>query len=414
MTRIRVLLLVAGAALLGVVGISAAAVDGSRDVEWLEIEQGPGDGLRPLDERARVLKAERLGGSLQLKAQSPEGAKTVTVNCAKGESIQDAVDKDVGPLVVEVIGLCAENVRIERKAVTLRGADPATDGIQGVVADPPVATALAVVYSDAVRLENLSVRGGPAGGVGIWFSHAAVENCRITGNATTGLHLSSNSFLDAVELTLSENGARGLHVQRGATAFCTGCTLSDNAGFAAGAATGGLLALLDSVISGTSGLVATHESYADIDCVHAVTDHPCGLAASFRAALASTGGTVALWGVGDFSGQLLGVDRSLINLVGARQVSTGHNPAGLPVSNLLTTDAMLWTEPVEDELGVVQQSRLMGTTRVLGFSRALLTGATELDGSVLCDSAGDAWLDPAVALAPGSSVVGCEHAPPAP
>lgn len=412
MRPIRIFLPVVCLALLVVPGTPSPAADGSVDVDWMTPD-GAGDAeVEPVMARAKALKTERLAGGLDTRAKAPGPAKTVAVDCTKGQSIQAALDQNDGPLVVEVQGVCLENVRIERKTVTLRGSDPTTDGIQGVVAVPQPLAALEIFYSDGVRVENLSISDGPAIGVGMWFSHVIAENLRIIDNAAAGMHVSSGSFLDGLELALSENGGRGLHVQRSSTAFCTGCTLADNGNFAAGAATGGLLSLLDSVVTGQRGLAAANESYADIDCVSAVTTYPCGLSAGFRAAQAVGAATIAIGGPGDFSGQLFSSDRSLVFLLGARQTTTGVSPGGVPVPNSFAFFAMLAAEPIEDELGVVQESKLAGVTHLNGFSKALLGGATELDGTLDCASASDAWADSGVVLTPGSAINGCEHAPP--
>jgi len=279
-----------------------------------------------------------------------------------------------------------------------------------VAAVPQPVAALEILYSDGVAVENLSVSGGPGAGVGIWFSHVIMESCRSVGNAGSGLHVSSNSSLNAVELTLSENGGRGMQVQRGAVAFCTGCTLEDNAGFVAAATFGAVLSLVDSVATGQRGLFSTLESYADVDCVTGGTGHPCGLTAPFRAAHALNAGTVALFGAGDFSGQLQASDRSHVYVLGSRQVAVGTFN-GSPIPNRVSAFSTLTAEPFDDGLGTEHESKLLGQTHVSSFSRALLLGATELEGTLACDSAGDAWAD-GVVLAPGSSITGCEHAPP--
>lgn len=62
--------------------------------------------------------------------------KTVTVDCSKGQSINAALDDKSEELVVEVEGFCHEKVVIRRSGVTLRGSDPALDGIVGPAAGP--------------------------------------------------------------------------------------------------------------------------------------------------------------------------------------------------------------------------------------------------------------------------------------
>jgi hypothetical protein len=362
-------------------------------------------------ERARALKAERAAAAAGGAAAVAASARTVAVDCTRGRSIQRAIDHNDPPLIVEIHGVCQENVRIERKQVTLRGADPTTDGIQGVAADPPAPAALAIFYADGVAIENLSISDGPGVGVGMWFSHVTMVNVRVEGNASAGLNASSASFLDALEVTVSDNGAQGLNAQRGAIVFCTGCVFADNAGFAATARLAGILTLLDGTVSGGRGLSSTFNSYADIDCVSSTaTSYPCSLDVTAIAAVAGSDATAALFGAGDFSGQLLAVERGDLYLFGARQLATGTTPGGAPRVNGLGQFSTLFAEPFVDEDEVAHESRLKGQTNVTGFSRALLTGETVVDGTLTCSSAGDAWADPGVTVTAGGGIADCEHA----
>jgi hypothetical protein len=284
--------------------------------------------------------------------------------------------------------------------VTLRGSDPVTDGIQGVVAVPQLA-ALRFRYVDAGRVENLSISNGPGLGIAAVFSHLTLVNCRVTGNGGAGMQLAEGTSADATGVTVSQNQGQGANVQRGAIFFCHECNFENNAGFAAVANFGGLLTLLDSVVTGQRGLSSSFAAYADIDCISEKSSHPCSLQVTGQAARALAGGTVALFGAGDFTGQLQAADRGTVQLIGARQLATGQ-----PVANSVDEFGTL-SAGTDDVL----QSQLFGTTNVSGFGRVLLRDATTLSGSIQCDSAGDAWLDPTVVAAPGS-VTGCEHGPP--
>jgi hypothetical protein len=364
--------------------------------------------------RARALKArlaaERVAAGARTAAAPAKKVKTVTVDCGKGESIQAAIDQNASPLEIEVRGTCQENVEVRGKQVTLRGADPQVDGIQGV-AGSTTGAALSIFYVDGARIEGLSIGDGPGIGVGMWFSHVTMQGCRIAGNAGTGVHVSSGSFLNASGLTVAEN-VRGLLVQRGGNAFCSGCTFTDNTNFAAVAGRGGLLSLLSSVVTGRDGIFSNFGSYADIDCVADPTIvHPCSLTATRRAASALGDATVAVFGTGDFTGQVVADDRGHAFVFGARQTAPGKNLAGNDIPNLVFSFGTLWATPFVDDADVVHPSRLTGQTRVEGFGRALLDDGTEIDGQVACSRAGDAWAD-GVVLTPGSAIVGCEHAPP--
>ncbi|MBI2835747.1 MAG: hypothetical protein HYX76_15105, partial [Acidobacteria bacterium] len=60
---------------------------------------------------------------------------TVKVKCAQGDSINKAIGQhpNAESLVVEISGMCSENVVVTRDRVTLRGTDPAGDGIQAAL-----------------------------------------------------------------------------------------------------------------------------------------------------------------------------------------------------------------------------------------------------------------------------------------
>ena len=370
---------------------------------------GPSEAATP-----QARKAQLLARSRDLRRTAPAKApKTATVDCAKGDSLQAAIDQHPGDVTLEVRGLCNENVRVSQRKLTLHGLDPATDGIRGVAADPPVNAALEVWYSELVRIENLSI-SHPAGiGLGLWFSGVEAHNCRMVANARAGIHVSLSSFLDGTELILSNNGRAGLNVQRNSSAFCLGCRLENNTTWAAVSNSGSLLSVLDGVITGGRGLQSLTGSYADIDCVTEDSPYPCSLNVSRTAAFAIGDATAALYGAGPFAGQLFANDRGEIYLYGAQQTSTGVGPAGNPLPNIVEYFSTLIAEPYFDATDTAHQSQLAGSTQLNTFSRALLLDGTVVNGTLSCASAGDAWADAGVTVS-GSPISGCDHVPPAP
>jgi parallel beta helix pectate lyase-like protein len=355
-------------------------------------------------------KAELLARAPRLKA-TPAAAKvggSPVVDCTKGDSLQTAIDKSLDGDVIEVRGLCNENVKVLRKRLTLHGLDPLTDGIAGVAATPPTNAALEVWYSDNLRVENLSFVHPTGHGLGLWYSAAEALNCRMVGNPRSGIHVSVSSFLNATELTLSDNGQSGLSVQRNASGFCRGCQVHNNTAAAATANTGSILSLLDSVVTGLRGVRAFNNSYADIDCVS--EDNPaysCSLNVTRTAGAAFSNSTAAMFGAGPFAGQLQAGDHGEILVYGSQQTSTGLGPSGNPLPNVLDAFSTLLADP-SPENGL--ESQLAGHTVVSTFSRALLRSATTVNGTLACDSAGDAWKDPGVTVT-GGPITGCEHVP---
>ena len=211
-----------------------------------------------------------------------------------------------------------------------------------------------------------------------------------------------------LQLNLS---TRGLGANKQSRAFCYECSLNENTSWAASAFQNSVLSLLDSVVTGRNGIEAQEFSYIDIDCASHVSSTPgCSLNATQSAGRALMGSTVTFYGAGVFSGQVTADDRSLAQLAGAQQQSTGLNNNNVVLSNRISNNSSLRVEPGDDGVNTVA-SRLMGTTNVSEFSNALLFGgSTVLDGTLNCSSAGDAWVEAGVVFTPGS-ITGCEHAP---
>jgi hypothetical protein len=330
------------------------------------------------------------------------GAKTVAVDCTLGQKIQAAIDREDGPLVVDVHGICEENVNIVRKNVTLRGVDPNTDGIDGAPSNPQFA-ALRYRFVEFAEVQNLTIRNGPTVGVNVAFSSVFFENSRVTGHGQSGFVIAQGTFIDASGTLISNNLGAGVNVQTASRFFCHGCDITNNGGFAAVVGTGSVLSYLNSIVTGQRGFQSSGHSYVDIDCVTEKSVHPCGLTATGRAALAFLGGTVAFFGAGDFSGQVSAGDAGTVHLLGARQLATGQPGLG-PVANDVSGFGKLVAGDLDD-----LHSQLFGTTSVSRFGRLLLLDNSTLAGPIQCSSAGDAWIDPTVVEGPGAAVTGCEH-----
>lgn len=330
------------------------------------------------------------------------GSKTVSVDCTMGQKIQAAIDREDGPLVVDVHGFCEENVSIVRKNVTLRGLDPMTDGIDGVVSNPQFA-ALRFRYVEFAQVQNLTIRNGPIAGVSAAFSVVLFENSRVTGHGGQGIAISQGTIVDATGLTVSDNLGAAVNVQTASRLFCHGCDITNNGGFAAVVGSGSVLSFLNSVVTGQRGFQSSGHSYADIDCVTEESAHPCSLMVTGRAALAFFGGAAAFYGAGDFSGQVSAEDGATVHLLGARQLATGQPGLG-PTANNVSVFGKLVVGEI-DEL----QSQLFGTTNVSGFGRVLVQHESTLAGPIVCSGAGDASIDGTVIAGPGAAVTGCEH-----
>jgi hypothetical protein len=159
-------------------------------------------------------------------AQPPATEK---VNCLKGESVNKALAKQPGAaaLVVEISGVCHENVVVTRDRVTLRGADPDDDGIQAVADVEQIDAAVWVRGAQLVNIENLKLTGGFSGllatDVGVPFLR--LKNCRLEGNNQWGAQLEV-ALLDAEDTTFGPNARFSVGVFNGSRFGCNGCTLT--------------------------------------------------------------------------------------------------------------------------------------------------------------------------------------------
>jgi hypothetical protein len=346
-------------------------------------------------------------------------AATSKVKCGK-DDLQLAINKAASGDTIEISGICVGNYRIDGKDLTLVGAaTTGPHGIKGVATD---VAGLVISRSNNTVLQNLSFSDGAFWGVRAEYSLFTMSNCTVSRNAHNGVNVSNSSRLDGDHLLFEGNARGALFAGGGSYADCLECDFNGNLRFAAVSDSNSLVTLLDSVVTGRSGIASSNHSYIDIDCASFATSHDCSLHMNEVAGQAVTGSTMAFYGAGDFWGQILAWDRSEAQVLGARQLSTGvirdasnPNPNSNPRSNEISSGSSLRVEAwgTIDEGG---SSRLMGITNVTEFSHALLYGAasggiTVLVGALNCDSAGDAWVDDAGVDLTAGSINGCELFP---
>jgi hypothetical protein len=169
-------------------------------------------------------------GGIAVAAQT---TATVNVDCTKGKSINKALDqhKNAQSLIVEIEGMCNENVIVTRDRVTLRGANPATDGIQAVLNATQMDAALWIRGAHQVVVEKLKLTGGFTGLLATEASTPSLRmvNCRLEGNAAFGVAL-EGSLLEAEDTVLTANGNFNAGVFQSSRFACLRCTLSDPVG----------------------------------------------------------------------------------------------------------------------------------------------------------------------------------------
>jgi hypothetical protein len=158
---------------------------------------------------------------------------TVHVDCTKGESIKKALEqhKTARSLIVEIEGMCTENVIVTRDRVTFRGTNPSTDGIQAETNVGQIDAALWVRGAHEVTIENLKLTGGFAGLLATEASTVDLRmfNCRLEGNTAYGVLLQA-ALLQAEDTILTSNGNFNAAVFSASRFACVRCTLSDPLG----------------------------------------------------------------------------------------------------------------------------------------------------------------------------------------
>ena len=188
--------------------------------------------------------------ALGAAAGQAKSTKTVFVDCAKGESIAQALEEKAEELIVEIRGICEEEVQVRRSNVTLRGADPELDGIRPG-ADEPLDPALNLFGVHLVVTENLQISEGRVG-LGLNSSFGIdIVNCRIRDNDTVGFILGTASgSVDLIDSEVTGNGGTGIWVANGSALRCFNCRVEDNGAFRRGiqVTNGSELTLTDSLV----------------------------------------------------------------------------------------------------------------------------------------------------------------------
>ncbi len=330
-----------------------------------------------------------------MAAQQAPTSWTITIDCASGQSINEALAQTAPLLTVEVRGECVENVVVRRDGVTLRGADPQRDGIRspGSLLDEAV-----VLIRDASRvtLANLRISGGVRDGLRVLNSTEGivVENSRFEGNAIWGAAL-SDSTVAFVESSFTGNAGEvgesiggGLIAARGSDAACTRCVieLNSQSGLNLGAVafSGSTLRLIESRVAGDTAVLAQSYARALIESTEMI-----GATWAFQA---NSYGTVEVSG-GTLSGPFLAKSYSTIELLGATQVLN-------QLQNFVTESSKL----VADRLAANQlETTLAGLTLVADYSTGRLANGTAVE-ELACALGGDVTCD-ATVLKP--SVLGC-------
>ncbi len=189
-------------------------------------------------------------------ASAQRGAKHVTfkVQCP-GESINKALNKapDKGHVTIEVIGVCHENVTIQRDNVTLLGTNPTSSKIIGVpevnlIDESPVT----VRTSSNVDIKNLTIAGGTSSGIATVASEVHASNCILEDNGFNGVAQTGGGLLRVDNCTIRNNTLSGVRVQDGGFLEVTNSSIESNGQYGVGV-NGGARVLVGKNLLGEAG-----------------------------------------------------------------------------------------------------------------------------------------------------------------
>jgi hypothetical protein len=303
-------------------------------------------------------------------------ASEVFVDCAKGETMARALQSRLDPLVIELRGTCVESVSIERSRVTVRGADPALDGIQGSVS---------VAGAFDVRFENLFVTGSPSHGITTRLSEVNVANCRLTGNSQYGVQATGGG-LGLSASTLTGNGRGGLLLEGHNTTSVSASVIKDNPVAGRG----------EAIRDDHSAVTVESSDLGGRSALTALSGQASILGSTLSGSLGAHEASLVLVYQGSLTGRVQATNHSLIKMLGVAHGSA----AGLHVVD----DASMLevTDDFEDNPGT-----FTGPVILNGFSHFVLQGASTYTGTLSCRSGADAYCGPATGFVGTSDCALC-------
>lgn len=308
--------------------------------------------------------------------------KEIDVECRNGDSINRALERQEDELVINIIGVCTEDVVVTRDRVTLRGTDPALDGIRAASIDDPHGAALFIRGGRRVVVEDLTLAGGKHAGLLIEDVRRStiLRNLRIEGNQQVGLRISA-SLVAGYDLSITGNGIAGVSVFETAYLRCYNCTIADNpaadSGFGLVGAAGSSATLAGGSISARLPLSLRLNSVAEVD----------GVTLTGYVAVEARGNSNVKVENSTIDGSVRADEHSQIELRNALQV---FNPA--PAGNLVTGAS---------QITVAAGTRLIGETVFAEFSHGIFDQGTALE-TVGCLTGSDAICTGAVTIASSS------------
>ena len=319
-------------------------------------------------------------GAAPISAGKP--FKEIFIDCAIGDSINKALQRPDIELLINIDGICVEDVVVRRDRVTLRGNDPAVDGIQAATTDDPFGSALLIRGAQRVNVENLQITGAKHAGLLIQDArrNAILRNLRIEGNQEVGF-VASNSLVAAYDLSITGNGFAGVALSETAYLRCEDCTVADNpsadSGFGVLGAAGALASIVRGSISAMFPLSFRYNAVAEVQGT-TVTGY-VAVDASRSASIELRGTTI--------DGSIRADGDSRVEVRNSRQV---FNP--LPGGNVVSGAS---------QLAVGAGTVLIGETAFDEFSNGMFSGGSSLE-TLACVNGSDAICEVGVTMTSSS------------
>lgn len=153
-----------------------------------------------------------------------EGRSPREVNCDEGETIQEQLDKAQDGDVIEVSGICSENILIVKSTITLSGAGGATlDGLD-------TTTPTIRVRGLNVRIEDFASISGGSNVVQVHRGASAdIRNNVIENGTRSGVLVNQSGYARVTGNTIRNNGTHGVVVRQSASADILSNTIGGDA-----------------------------------------------------------------------------------------------------------------------------------------------------------------------------------------
>ncbi len=325
-----------------------------------------------------------LAGPAPLPARA--AARSITVDCDKGQDLALAIDKAsrAGVKNIRILGTCHGNFRIAETALSLRGVSPEVSAIVGTVGDP----AIEITAPGRSVIDKLSVRGENFGVKVVGHrAEVSIVDCRIHDNIV-GVILDggADSYIASTEVYGNE---LGIQLLNGSQSSVVESTIRDNTSHGLIARANSYLAITDSVVRGhgqvgilsaqTSWVAAAGTRFEDNGEIHAFARDRSKLTVRSGSLLGSAGDpTLFSVGVDDMS---------------RLQVNSSVELHG----DLLGSNFSYVT---------LSTSTLFGSMWLQDFTTARV-GLSEIEGELSCSTGSDAYCGSGTV----ASTSGCDSAP---